>query len=235
MRLTVGPLPPAVYWRRRAIVLAAVLLVLFLVAQACVSASASPEPEAVGESTSTHTADPGARDRPTPTAEAASPAPTVPATNPGTGGATPASPAAPAGGLDPADACSDQELLITAQTGRASFPTGASVQFTIRVRNDADRSCWRDIGGDYRELYLRRGTGASKVWSSRDCAPPTGSDPRELEPGFETSYYIVWEGRSSASCAAGEPAGERVEAGDYQLVARLGTALSEPVDITVTG
>jgi len=232
MRLTVGPLPPAVYWRRRAILLGGVLVILFLVAQACMSASAAPE-QAAGDSSPP--ADPAGS--PTATAGTASRSPTSLATA-GTGQPTPASPAPPAGGgLDPADpdACTDQEMLVIAEPEAASFPGGASVQFTIRVRNDADRSCRRDIGGDHRELYLRRGTGASKVWSSRDCAGPTGSDVRELEPGFETSYFIVWHGESSASCAGGEPAGGQVEPGEYQLIARLGTAHSDPVGITVTG
>lgn len=231
MRLTVGPLPPAVYWRRRALVLGGVLVVLFLVAQACMSAAANPD------------ADPDASEQsPTATATAATTPPATP-----TASATPTGSVAPAGegeeapepsgSLDPADedSCTDQEMLITAETDAASFPGGTSVQFTIRIRNGSDRTCRRDIGGDHRELYLRKGTGATKVWSSRDCDGPTGGDIRDLEPGFATSYYIVWHGRSSPPCEGDEPSGAVLEPGDYQLVARLGTAYGEPVAITVTG
>ena len=35
MRLTVGPLPPAVYWRRRAVVLGAGLLFLIVLLYSC--------------------------------------------------------------------------------------------------------------------------------------------------------------------------------------------------------
>ena len=35
MRLTVGPLPPAVYWRRRAIVLGVAVVLVFLIVQSC--------------------------------------------------------------------------------------------------------------------------------------------------------------------------------------------------------
>jgi hypothetical protein len=230
MRLTVGPLPSAVYWRRRAIVLSAVLVLLFLVAQACMSAAASPEgPDAGGAS-------------PSPPSSSTTPPQTGPA-----GGPTASAPTAdqlePAGDegagppLEPAgpDACTDQEMLITAESEQASFPGGTSVQFTIRIRNDSDRTCRRDIGGDHRELYLRQGTGATKVWSTRDCGGPTGSDPRELAPGFEISHFIVWQGQSSRTCQGGEPAGGQVAAGEYQLTARLGTAHSQPITITVTG
>lgn len=236
MRLTVGPLPPAVYWRRRTIVLGAVLVLLFLVAQACMSAAASPEQD--------RTAGPAS---PPPSSPAAAPSGTPPATGPPATSAPTGSTATPTGShaggpagtgssapADP-DACTDQEMRITAEADQASFPVGASVQFTIRIRNAADRSCRRDIGGDQRELYLRQGTGATKVWSTQDCDPPTGTDVRELAPGFETSHFIVWHGRSSESCQGGQPGGARVEPGEYQLTARLGTAHSEPVTITVTG
>jgi hypothetical protein len=239
MRLSVGSLPPAVYWRRRALVLAGVLVLLFLVAQACRSAAASPEDgSAAGDPSPTPTAaapgtaDPGRTPAPTgtgsPRPEPDSPAATGDPSGP---------PAGEGDQLDPADpaACKDVEMLIIAQTSRAKFPAGTSVQFTIRIENDADRSCRRDIGGNHRELYLRKGTGATKLWSSRDCGGPSGSQVRKLEPGFVTSHYIVWHGRSSASCAGGEPTGDQVEPGNYQLVARLGTAFSEPTEITVTG
>ena len=39
MRLTVGPLPPAVYWRRRAVVLGGVIAVIFTLTYACSSAA----------------------------------------------------------------------------------------------------------------------------------------------------------------------------------------------------
>ena len=45
MRLTVGPLPPAVYWRRRSLVLGVALLVVFLIVQACMAATARSDKE----------------------------------------------------------------------------------------------------------------------------------------------------------------------------------------------
>lgn len=233
MRLTVGPLPPAVYWRRRAIVLGAVLVALFLVAQACMSASASPDDVDAGNTPSPTAAGPSTSATPPPQSD-----PPAATTTPESPAPPPEEPpdGEPAAALDPADpaACTDQEMLITAETGDPSFPGGTSVQFTIRIENDSDRSCRRDVGGDHRELYLRKGTGATKLWSSRDCDGPSGSQVEELAPGFERSHFIVWHGNASDSCQDGAPAGEPVPPGDYQLIARLGTAYSEPVKITVT-
>ena len=223
MRLTVGPLPPAVYWRRRAIALGAVLLALFLVAQACMSASASPEQRSNSQPG-------GASGSPLPSAAVGSttaPAtqpPSEPAQEPTTGPSNP-----------PADAetCTNDEMLIIAEAERTAFSGGTEVQFTIRIRNDSDRTCHRDVGGDLRELYLREAEGTTKLWSSRECGAPTGTDLEELTPSFEAEHWVVWNGRASDSCDDDEPAGELVPPGEYELVARLGTAYGDPVPITI--
>lgn len=129
--------------------------------------------------------------------------------------------------------CTDDEMLVTAEADRAEFSLGDRVQFTLWIRNDSDRSCYRDVGGDERELYLRQGTGTTRVWSSRDCQPPTGTELRELPPAFVTKHYIDWNGKASSFCQGAEPAGPTVAPGEYELVARLGSAHSEPVQIVV--
>jgi hypothetical protein len=225
MRLTVGPLPPSVYWRRRALVLGAALLVLFLVAQACMAATAAPGGDAAGD--------------PSPSAAVETPAATPPLTAP------PAPPVTDRdnGGDDrdrstserlTGDECRDEDMLITAEADRTTFAAGDPVQFTIRIRNDSDRTCVRDIGGELRELYLIQGTGANKVWSTQHCGGPSGRDEAQLPPGFETTYFIVWSGRTSTTCDGEDrPAGPMVTPGKYQLFARLGTAYSEPLGITI--
>jgi hypothetical protein len=224
MRLTVGPLPPSVYWRRRAIVLAGALLVLFLVAQACMAATASPDGGASGNGTPPPASSPPAGP---PLGPANAGMPAEPPTD--TEDQPPAPPAVTG------DACEDGEMVITAEAERTGFAAGEPVRFTIRIQNSSGRSCVRDIGGDLRELYLIRGTGANKVWSTQHCGGPTGSDERELPPGFETTYFIVFDGRASTTCDSDEePAGPQVAAGDYQLFARLGTVYSEPLRITIS-
>lgn len=226
MRLTVGPLPPAVYWRRRAIVLSGILLALFLAAQACMSASASPENRSSDES--------GASPSPSRTAPripalagSPSPAPSASATPTASPTTTPA--ATP---VDP-DACTDAEMLIVAEAERQEVTAGTSVRFTLRIRNDSERTCHRDLGGDLRELYLRAGEGGGKIWSSRDCNPPSGADIQDLTPGFERAHWVDWTGRASDACDGGKPAGEPVPPGQYELVGRLSTAYSEPLPITI--
>lgn len=238
MRLTVGPLPASVYWRRRAIVLAGALLVLFLIAQACMAATAGggrgagdnpPDPPATGAATPdpTGTGDAGAADQSGST-EPDGDDPAAAGDGSGDGAGQPAQ--APSG-----DQCTDDEIRVTALAERTEFTPGDPVQLTIVIRNDSDRTCRRDIGGDLRELSLVLGTGAERVWSSRDCGGPEGSDERQLPPDFESSYFLVWNGRASDTCDGDEPGGDHVAAGEYQLFARLGTDHSEPVTLTLRG
>jgi hypothetical protein len=222
MRLTVGPLPPAVYWRRRAFVLGAILLVLFLVAQACMAASASPEDE--GDTN-------GAAASPSPSS---SPSPSPSPTTPSFPSLFPSpAPSGTAVEISEEQRCADDEMRVTAEAEQTTFAVGTNVQFTIRIQNAADRVCVRDVGPSQRELYLRPANGAGRLWSSRDCTGLSGSEVRELPRDFESAHWIVWNGRASDVCDGTEPGGELLEPGEYELVARLGTAYSEPVAITL--
>jgi len=216
MRLTVGPLPPAVYWRRRALVLAGALLVLFLIVRVWQAAAPAGEPAAESSPGAT-TAPPSSPDTPTP----------LPATVDDTPAASGNEPVP-----DP-EFCTDQEILVTAEASETTFPVGDTVTFTIRISHNADRSCRRDVGGSLRDLYLVRGTGAERVWSSRDCANPTGHLVVELSSGVERTHHIDFVGRSTSECDGGNAAGPLLPPGQYTLYASLGTARSEPVTITL--
>lgn len=222
MRLTVGPLPPAVYWRRRAIVLGAALVVLFVVAQACMSGSPADDRAGDGDpSPSTSDSPPPDTNQPA-GAPASSP---PPATGQPTGAGDPPSepPSAPPAG----DFCTDDEIKLTALASETTFAVGAGAEFTMRIEHDADRPCERDVGGDQRELYLVPDAGSGRVWSSRDCADPAGEEVVRLTAGWEREHHITFRGSGGPTCT------DVLEAGEYELLARLGSARSEPLQITL--
>src|SRR5262245_39600595 len=109
MRLTVGPLPPAVYWRRRAVVLGAILLFVFVLTYSCAK---SDNPAA-----NTRAAEPtGASQNPAPTVAVRPSSTGVPAPSNG-GSPTAAAPSdaatepsgSPPAGNDPGT-CTDDEI-----------------------------------------------------------------------------------------------------------------------------
>lgn len=243
MRLTVGPLPPAVYWRRRAVVLGAVLLFLVVVLYSCANAGGSgPKGGAKGSPTPSTGATPGG---PLLTPETGAPpsggmeaggaesAGEEPAQGEPVGGETgdvgtvPVVP--PATG---ADVCTDGEMSVTPVPSQTSMKRGVTIEIRLKIKNISGRTCTRDVGADLQEVYVR--LGAEKIWSSDTCGTARGSEPRSFPAGHENEYRVAWNGKKSTGCAGGVANGQVAEAGSYQLFGRLGTKLSEPVKVTIT-
>ncbi|NLU77338.1 hypothetical protein HCA58_02815 [Micromonospora sp. HNM0581] len=246
MRLTVGPLPPTVYWRRRAVVLGAVLLFLIVVIYSFSetddgndatgngqsgSGVATGTPEPTGSVLTPQTGSPPSGDA------GADPA------DPGDGGETAGAGDAPENEpslsndppvvepvTDEGD-CADTELTVTAVALPAQAASGAPVDLSLKIRNRSGRTCSRDVGATAQELYIK--AGAEVVWSSDTCGTAAGSDVQSFTPGFERSYQVNWNGRDSSRCANGVANGPVVQAGTYEVFARVGTKLSQPVQLVV--
>lgn len=220
MRLTVGPLPAAVYWRRRAAVLGGVLLVALVVSYACGTgpkSAGSPSP-----STSATAAASGAVVPAELTSPSVAPSPSV----------SP-SPAATGDAVDPR-ACTDAELKVTAKPVSTSVQRGSSLLIYLLIKNVSNRTCTRDIGPDLQELRVVQG--AEKIWSSDDCDPPRGSNVHSFQPQLEVSFNVEWNGKSSTTCSTTQkrtPTGAVPDAGKYQVVGRVGTKVSDGVTLTL--
>ena len=232
----VGPLPASVYWRRRAVALAVVLVVLLLGWLALPGGGDSSDRQPTA----------GAAGSPTPSGSGAPPSlsATPPAGDPGragdgsgggTGSATGTVPAAttapsPSTGSPAAPKpCPDSALSVTVVPERPVYQTGQSPVLDLQVRNVSGISCARDLGAAQQEILLYRGT--QRLWSSNDCYPEGERRPEVLAPGAGESFSVTWSGLSSRPKCAGERT--RVGAGSYTLVGRLGTLVSDRTSITL--
>jgi hypothetical protein len=231
MRLTVGPLPPAVYWRRRAAILGILLLTVLLVFYSCSNASDAARKKRVFTPTTGGPA--------SPTASATQPTYTPPGGLSSQGDDPPANPgpdqsSAPASGSAgdvsvQTGPCTDGELTLAVTAEPASVARAAFVKFTLRIKNTSTRSCTRDVGADPQELYLQDDA-KSKIWSSDACEPLHGTDVRTFKPADVAEFYVVWNGKATnAGCANQQPP----PAGKYQLVGRLSTKLSDPSPLEI--
>ncbi|GIJ75581.1 hypothetical protein SAMN05443287_114137 [Micromonospora phaseoli] len=237
MRLTVGPLSPTVYWRRRAVVLGAVLLFLVVLLYSCNGQDGGNDATGNGES------DPGvATGTPTPTGSVLTPQTGAPPS--GDAGADPSTPVddpdtEPSLSNDPPavnpasdeGTCADTELSVTATALPGQVAAGAAVDLHLKVRNRSDRTCSRDVGATAQELYIK--SGAEVIWSSDTCGTAAGSDVQSFTPGFERAYQVSWNGRDSSRCANGLANGPEVQSGTYEVFARVGTKLSQPAKLVV--
>jgi hypothetical protein len=219
MRLTVGPLPAAVYWRRRAVILLALAMVVLVVSYAC---GTSEGPLAGAGTHPTTTATPTS----TPTPTVLRPSTSTPRPAQSTYTLPPA-----AGATGP---CTDPEMRVTATAAAATVQRGQAVDVTIKIKNVSQRTCGRDIGADMQELRLLDGT--TMIWSSDDCNANRGRNVQSFAPGRQVSYTLTWNGHRSRTgvgektCVAGAPTPEPAV---YQLVARLDQKLSEPFSLRV--
>ncbi|MGR6322527.1 hypothetical protein Q2K19_12960 [Micromonospora soli] len=247
MRLTVGPLPPAVYWRRRVVVLGAGLLFLIVLLYSCTG----PERN-TGSSGTRPAATSSAAAAPAPTGSVLTPQTPDPSGIPGgsggNSGGSDGGQAGPAGGGTgtndggagaPANpvvddgTCTDSEIRVTPVAVPATAQQGTVVTLRLKIKNVSDRTCSRDVGADLQELFIK--SGAEKVWSSDTCGTGKGSDVQSFTPNFERSYELGWNGRYSTKCANGLANGGYAQVGTYQVFARVGTKLSDPVKLTITG
>lgn len=245
MRLTVGPLPPAVYWRRRAVVLGAGLLFLIVVLYSCTgggdrnagltgtgaspsaTAAAAPTGSVLTPQSGGPSATPGDSGGNSGGSNGGQSAPAGGGTGTNDNGGAPAAPVADDG------TCADSEIKVTPVAVPSTAQQGTVVTLRLKIQNVSNRTCSRDVGADLQELFVK--SGAEKIWSSDTCGTGKGSDVQSFTPDFERSYELGWNGRDTSRCANGLAAGPYAPAGTYQVFARVGTKLSDPVKLTITG
>ena len=228
MKLTVGPLPPAVYWRRRAVVLAGVLAIVLLLVYSCGGSGSDANPTSDDAKT---------KGSPTPSgitypSEEPQASDDPDASPPGSGDSSGGEGSSSGGSVsvDDAPQCADSELSVAAQPARRETPEGARLKVTLVFTNISDRPCKRDIGADEQEVRLLDGD--KRLWSSDDCRPQQGSQVEVLYPDRPVRrFWVTWDGKSSAPKCEGDR--KVVDAGMYELVARLGAITSQPVKLKV--
>jgi hypothetical protein len=216
MKLTVGPLPAGVYWRRRAIVGGVVLVAAILLWTSCGGSDPGQQTKMAASAGPQDSAEPAVTIQvPTTGEPPASTAPPVVASSPASVSTVPP--------------CADADLSLVAVPQQVVQFRGAYLKFTLKVKNVTDHDCMRDIGANSQELYLQ--VAAVKVWSSDDCNPPKGTTPTVMKPNIEMSFDNTWDGKATNGGCANRAA---PPAGKYELVARLDTKISSPVQVQLT-
>ena len=216
MRTTVGPLPPSVYWRRRIIVLAIVLLP-FAGLRMCVGGSGSDTArmqsanQSTQDGSSAHPYVPYITPIPAKPSASPSPSPTrsVPVT--AVRGPTPA--------------CFDANLALTAGTDARTYAAGVTPQLSMTVQNVTSWACRRDLGTAAREFVIT--SGPAHTWASHDCGPRGGSALVTLSPGASQTFTVSWPRQRSQPGCPGAPT--VATPGTYRLQAKLGTLVSDQV------
>ncbi|KPG85261.1 hypothetical protein [Frigoribacterium sp. RIT-PI-h] len=210
----VGPQPPSVYWRRRAVLalgLIAVVVIIVLIVVRPGSGSAEPGAAA------------------TTSAPPADAAPTEPA-------ATETAPAADAT-ADPADtstegasdapACSTRDIELKPVTDKTSYAATELPQISMSITNSGRADCSIDLGSAQQTLVIT--SGEEQYWSSKDCQVNGTNQVVTLTAGQTLSTPpIAWDRTRSSADTCESTSREPVTAGGatYRLAVSVGDITS---------
>ncbi|BAH52614.1 hypothetical protein [Rhodococcus opacus] len=242
-----GPLPPEIYWRRRALAIGGAIVVLLLVvwlinslrgggdsetdpaaASSSLTTPVSISPTASGSSTSSGGSGGGGGGAAAAGGEASS----------GTSGSSGAasssgsssSSAAPSGQPVAAGQCPDQSLAIKVAADKPTYLPGEEPSFTTVVTNIGTTPCERDLGSSLQQVLVYTIDGAVRLWSNIDCFPQSAADVRTLAAGEQAQFTVKWSAKTSAPDCLTQPEPQRdpVGPGAYTVVGQLGQLRSAP-------
>ncbi|WP_426514113.1 hypothetical protein ACPPVO_27920 [Dactylosporangium sp. McL0621] len=223
---TVGPLPPSVYWRRRAMVAVVVVGALLIVWIFLRGGDGDGKPSAVASGAASGAAGtPGSVAATTPGAESSAPQ-IVPA-NPESSSPPPVERSAPPANVAP---CGDDQIAVIVTATPSPGVVGGTFTFNINVASKAAGWCSRDLGPGAQEVQVLHD--GALLFSSDDCDAKKTSDVRAFAAGDAVRYRFVWSSYRTTPHACA-PAQNPAPAGTYQVVARVGTKVSGPTDFTI--
>ncbi|NLG55288.1 MAG: hypothetical protein GX542_06520 [Rhodococcus sp.] len=231
-----GPLPPEIYWRRRAVALGALVLALVLVVFLIVSLGGSdPDPAEAGTTGVEVAATPTSISNSSSGSGSGGSGGSGGTGGEGSGGDTTESTAttktsAPPGPPAPAGQCPDQSLAIKVNHDKPTYMPGEEPTFTTIITNIGDEKCERDLGSGFQQVLVYTLDGQHRLWSNTDCFPQTEPDVRAMEPGEQAVFSVKWSGKTSMpDCTQQpEPVREPVGPGAYIAVAQIGELRSAP-------
>ncbi len=231
----IGPLPPEIYWRRRAVAIGViVILVVALIWLVSSLRGGGETPEADNAvSTSDLTLPAPSSSSSASTSKSAAPQSGTSTTPTGvSGGANVGQPAdtskptaPPAPGGAPGQ-CPDQSLAVKATVENPTYKVGQKPVFGIVITNISTTSCQRDLGAGLQQVLVFTLDGVNRIWSNTDCYPNSNADMRTLGPGQQAAFSVEWSGTNSTPGCQGERT--PVQPGAYMVVAQLGSLRSAP-------
>ncbi|MET4052024.1 hypothetical protein ABID81_001379 [Frigoribacterium sp. PvP054] len=185
----VGPQPPSVYWRRRAVLALGLIAVVVIIVLIVVRpGSGSAEPGAAATTSA-------------PAGDAATPSPapseTAPAADATTDPSDDATDDAAAGASD-APTCSTRDIDLKPVTDKTTYAATELPQISMTITNSGRSDCSIDLGSAQQTLVVS--SGEEQYWSSKDCQVNGTNQVVTLTAGQTLSTpAIAWDRtRSSA-------------------------------------
>lgn len=202
LRHPVGPEKPVVYWRRRALVLGALLVVVLVVVLIVVgrgsgATSAAPSASAsAGAGSGAGASSAGSAGSGSGSSRSAAPKPAASASAPAT------KPAAADGST-----CTKDQIVLTPVLDKSAYGPTEDPKIAMSIKNSGANSCHLDLGSAQQVLTIS--SGEEQYWSSKDCQTGGTNQDVTIKSGQTlTTPAIAWDRtRSSTStCDSSRPA-----------------------------
>ncbi len=178
--MTRGPLPPGVYWRRRALVLGlAVALVVILGGVLRGGSDGSSDDEAAVAEQAANSSQASPTNEPTRARSGKKNRPTK----------TPTTTPMPA----PTGPCLEEDILVQPVVERAV--AGTDVMLGLELRTRTAEACTWQVSPSH--LTLKVTSGADDIWTSRECPRAVPVKNVVVRQDFTTKVGVVWNGRRS--------------------------------------
>lgn len=234
-----GPLPPEIYWRRRALAIGVgVVVVALLVWLLSSLGGGGDDPETgAAAATSSLTSAPA-------TSSAKSDDKSEGGGSGGSGDSSGSSESSSGSETSsgesstsstnaepvPAGQCPDQSLAIKATGEKPNYAPGEEPTFTTVITNIGTTPCERDLGSGLQQVLVYTLDGNQRLWSNIDCFPQGEPDLRTLAPGEQAVFSVKWSAKTSAPDCLDQPEPQRdpIGPGAYTVVGQLGQLRSAP-------
>jgi hypothetical protein len=216
----VGPLPPRIYWRRRALALALALAAVLLVVVTLHAVGSGGSPRAASATTTSPHPSTAASSHAATSSAASSPS--TPSSSPGASATSPANSAV--------TACATAALKIAAATDKPTYAVGDQPVVAMQVTNIGAAPCAQSLGDT--QIEFRVYNGAARVWGSHDCKIDSTPDLETLPVSTTVAKTVTWSGYSSQ---VGCGTRQRVGAGTYTLSVYLDGVEGTTAQFAISG
>jgi len=205
IRRPVGPRSSVTYWRRRIIVLAVLLLVMYLIIRACGSSGDNPavQTDATQEAGNNILLDTSPSTTATP----------APVSNPQNGNVSPATsltPPSPPPASERATPprlsgnCTPEDIRVLLQSEKRIYQENDEPIFRLSVINISEKPCTMDVGKKAFSLAIKSGN--DSIWTTAHCPLGPQSDVRKLAPDELITQTVTWSRvRSQPGCSPKSP------------------------------
>ncbi|NQX22732.1 hypothetical protein [Curtobacterium sp. VKM Ac-2852] len=225
LRHPVGPEKPVVYWRRRALVLGALLVVVLVVVLIVVgrgSGATSAAPSASASAGASAAAGSGAGASSDGSGSGSGPSRSAAPKPSASASASASKPAAADGST-----CTKDQIVLTPVLDKSVYGPTEDPKIAMSIKNSGTNSCHLDLGSAQQVLTIS--SGQEQYWSSKDCQTGGTNQDVTIKSGQTlTTPAIAWDRtRSSTStCDSSRPA---VTAGgaSYHLQVAVGNLESK--------